>query len=88
MTDFVVNVVFERAFSSEELLAQMFGRLGWIVSATALVLQILLVPLVLPFKRAALLGPPLVMGAATIGLSILPVVGMAFLLAIADRGLN
>ena len=88
MTDFVVNVIFERAFRNEELLAQMFGRLGWIVSATALVVQVLLVPLVLPYKRAALLVPPLVMAAATIGLALVPVVGMAFLLATADRGLN
>ena len=88
MTDFVINVVFERAFSSEVALAQMFGRLGWIVSATALLSQIVLVPTVLPQKRLALLIPPVVMGAATIGLSLAPWVGMAMLLATADRGLN
>jgi AAA family ATP:ADP antiporter len=88
MTDFVVNVVFERAFSSEVQLAQMFGRLGWIVSLTALVSQMLLVPVILPAKRAALLIPPVAMALATIGLSIVPIVGMAILLSAADRGLN
>jgi AAA family ATP:ADP antiporter len=88
MTDFVVNVVFERAFSSEAMLAQMFGRLGWIVSVTALVSQVTLVPLVLPYKRVALLVPPIAMAVATFGLVVLPVVGMAILLSAADRGLN
>jgi ATP/ADP translocase len=88
MTDFVVNVVFERAFASELELAQMFGRLGWIVSGTALLSQILLVPMVLPFKRLALLVPPLTMGLAAVGLALLPTVGLAILLATADRGLN
>jgi AAA family ATP:ADP antiporter len=88
MTDFVVNVVFERAFSSEVQLAQMFGRLGWIVSLTALVSQILLVPMILPAKRTSLLIPPVAMGAATIGLSVVPIVGVAILLSAADRGLN
>jgi AAA family ATP:ADP antiporter len=88
MTDFVVNVIFERSFASETLLAQMFGRLGWIVSAAALVSQILLVPAMLPSKRAALLVPPIVMGAATVGLSLAPFVAMAFVLSTADRALN
>jgi ATP/ADP translocase len=88
MTDFVVNVIFERAFASEVELAQMFGRLGWIVSATALVSQIAIVPAVLPMKRIALLVPPVAMGLATIGLWILPLVGIAILLSSADRGLN
>ena len=88
MTDFVVNVVFERAFSSEVELAQMFGRLGWIVSTTALVSQLVLVPMILPLKRYALLIPPVAMGLATIGLSVVPLVGMAILLSSADRGLN
>ena len=88
MTDFVVNVVFERAFSSEVQLAQMFGRLGWIVSLTALVSQMLLVPVILPAKRTSLLIPPVAMGAATIGLSVVPIVGVAILLSAADRGLN
>jgi AAA family ATP:ADP antiporter len=88
MTDFVVNVVFERAFSSEIVLAQMFGRLGWIVSATALVSQVLLVPVVLPLKRFALLIPPVVMGIAAIGLAFVPIAAMAILMSTADRGLN
>jgi AAA family ATP:ADP antiporter len=88
MTDFVVNVVFERAFPSEVELAKMFGRLGWIVSLTALVSQIVIVPSVLPSKRLALLVPPLAMGLATVGLAILPIVSIAILLSAADRGLN
>ena len=63
-TDFVVNVVFEQAFHGEAELARMTGRLGWIVSATALVSQLVLVPILLPRKRAALLLPPIAMAAA------------------------
>lgn len=88
LTDFVVNVVFERAFSNEVLLARMFGRLGWIASVIALVSQVLLVPLALPHKRFALLVPPLTMAAATAGLAVLPGVAMAIVLSAADRGLN
>jgi ATP/ADP translocase len=88
MTDFVVNVVFELAFASEVELARMFGRLGWIVSATALITQIVVVPAVLPLKRVALLVPPIAMGLAAIGLGLVPLVGMAIALSAADRGLN
>jgi AAA family ATP:ADP antiporter len=88
MTDFVVNVVFERSFHSELELAQMFGRLGWIVSATALASQIFVVPLLLPSKRIALLVPPIAMALAAIGLTIAPIVVMAILMSAADRGLN
>jgi AAA family ATP:ADP antiporter len=88
MTDFVVNVVFERTYTSEILLAQMFGRLGWIVSATALLSQVALVPAILPRKHLALLVPPIAMGLATVGLAILPVAAMAIVLSAADRGLN
>lgn len=88
MTDFVVSVIFERAFPGQDELAQMFGRLGWIVSATALGSQLVLVPLLLPRKRAALLIPPIAMGVATIGLALLPWVSIAILLSAADRGLN
>jgi AAA family ATP:ADP antiporter len=88
MTDFVVNVVFERTYTSEVVLAQMFGRLGWIVSATALLSQVVLVPTILPKKHLALLLPPIAMGLATVGLAILPVAAMAILLSAADRGLN
>lgn len=87
-TDFAVNVVFERAFTTEAELARMFGRLGWIVSVTALAVQIVVVPLALPRKRLALLLPPLAMGIAAAGLAVLPLVGMAIALATADRGLN
>jgi AAA family ATP:ADP antiporter len=88
MTDFVVSVIFERSFATQDELAQMFGRLGWIVSATALASQVLLVPLILPFKRAALLVPPITMGVAAIGLIFMPWVSIAILLSAADRGLN
>jgi ATP:ADP antiporter, AAA family len=88
LTDFVVNVVFERAFQSEVELAQMYGRLGWIVSATALASQLLLVPVLLPRKRLALLVPPVVMAVATLSLAILPIVTLALVVAASDRGLN
>lgn len=88
ISDFVVNVVFERAFHGETELARMTGRLGWIISATALVAQIVLVPILLPHKRIALLLPPIAMAAASIGLLALPAVGMAMALATSDRGLN
>lgn len=88
MTDFVVNVVFERAFASEDEIARMFGRLGWIVSATALVSQVVLVPALLPRKRIALLVPPVAMGLAVAGLAVAPVVALAIAMSAADRGLN
>jgi AAA family ATP:ADP antiporter len=88
LTDFVINLVFESNFHGEVELAQMYGRLGWIVSSTALVTQLLIVPVLLPSKKIALLVPPLVMAAATVGLAALPVVSLAILAAASDRGLN
>jgi AAA family ATP:ADP antiporter len=88
VTDFVINVVFERAFDSEVEIAQMYGRLGWIVSGTALLSQLVIVPWLLPFKRAALLVPPVIMLAATLGFAFFPVVALAIVLAASDRGLN
>lgn len=88
VTDFVINVVFERTFESEVIIAQMYGRLGWIVSGTALVSQLLIVPRLMPFKRAALLVSPLVMLSATLAFAFAPVVAMAIVLAASDRGLN
>lgn len=87
-TDFVINVIFEGAFQSELELMQMYGRLGWIVSATALVTQLLLVPVLLPTKRVALLVPPLMMAATTLGLAALPIASLAIAAAASDRGLN
>lgn len=88
MTDFVVSVVFAAAYPDENELAQMFGRLGWIVSGAALVSQLLLVPLLLPHKRIALLLPPITMAVATVGLVMVPVVWMAIVMSASDRGLN
>jgi ATP:ADP antiporter, AAA family len=88
MADFVVSVVFERAFTDETELAQMFGRLGWVVSSVGLVAQLIVVPLLLPRKRIALLVPPVVLGLATLGMVLAPVVAMAFVLGASDRGLN
>jgi AAA family ATP:ADP antiporter len=88
LTEFVINVVFEHAFTSEVELAKMYGRLGWIVSGTALVAQLLIVPVLLPLKRTALLVPPVAMAAATLSLAIMPVVSLAIALAASDRGLN
>lgn len=87
-TDFVVSVVFERAYTDQTELTRMFGRLGWIVSGVALVSQLVLVPLLLPRKRIALLLPPLAMAVATIGLALAPIVLVAVLLSVSDRGLN
>lgn len=88
MTDFVVNVVFEANFESQDELAQMFGRVGWIVSSTALFSQLVLVPMLLPYKRVALILPPIAMAVATVGMAAAPVVWAAVLLSVADRGLN
>lgn len=88
VTDFVINVVFERAFHSETEIAKMYGRLGWIVSVTALVSELLIVPVLLPLKRIALLVPPIAMALATFGLAVLPTVGLAIVMAASDRGLN
>jgi AAA family ATP:ADP antiporter len=81
-------VVFERSFEGQTELAKMTGRLGWIVSGTALLSQVVLVPLLLPSKRLALLVPPIAMALPTIGLAIAPLVALAFLLGAADRGMN
>ena len=88
VTDFVINVVFERAFASEVTIAQMYGRLGWIVSGTALIAQIFIVPRLLPFKRVALLVSPAIMISATLAFAVFPAVAMAIVLAASDRGLN
>jgi AAA family ATP:ADP antiporter len=88
MADFGVNVLFERAYPDETILTEMYGRLGWIVGATAVVGQIVLVPILMPAKRIALVVPPMVMLASAAGVVILPVVATAIVLAAADRGLN
>jgi AAA family ATP:ADP antiporter len=88
LTEYAVNVIFERSYRSEVELAQMYGRLGWIVSVTALATQLLIVPMLLRAKRVALLVPPVVMAAATLSLAALPVATMAIVLAASDRGLN
>lgn len=88
LADFGINVLFEREYRDEGLLAQMYGRLGWIVSATAVAGQLFVVPFLLPSKRLALIVPPLVMLASAAGVVILPVIATAVVLAAADRGLN
>jgi AAA family ATP:ADP antiporter len=88
LTDFGISLVFERAFRDEVLMTQMYGRLGWIASATALVSQLVLVPVLLPHKRIALLVPPVVMLAGAVSLLAVPAVAAAMFLAASDRGLN
>ena len=88
LTDFGISVVFEHTYSDEVELTKMYGRLGWIVSATALVSQLVLVPLLLPAKRVALLVPPVVMLGGAIGLMVVPAIVTAMILAASDRGLN
>ncbi|MBK8252731.1 MAG: hypothetical protein IPK82_08690 [Polyangiaceae bacterium] len=88
LTDFGVNVIFERAFTSDVELTKMYGRLGWIASGTAVVAQLVLVPLLLPKKHIALLVPPVVMFGGAVATLVFPVVAAALVLSAADRGLN
>jgi len=88
LTDFGISVVFEHTYRDEAQLTKMYGRLGWIVSATALVCQLVLVPLLLPRKRAALLISPAAMLAGALGVMLTPAIAAAFVLAASDRGLN
>jgi AAA family ATP:ADP antiporter len=88
LTDYVVSVIFERSFEDQDELAQMFGRLGWVVSGTALAVQLVLVPLLLPRKRVALLVAPIAMALGTILLLAVPTVAIAFFMSTTDRGLN
>jgi AAA family ATP:ADP antiporter len=88
LTDFGISVVFERTYRDEIVLTKMYGRLGWIVSATALLSQLVLVPLLLPHKRIALLVPPTIMAAGAMSMMVLPVIATTMFLAASDRGLN
>ena len=88
LSDFGVNVIFEHTFKSENELTQMYGRLGWISSITAVATQLVLVPALLPSKRVALLLPPLAMIASAVGVVALPVLVTAMILGVTDRGLN
>jgi|GEM_PF-5463849 AAA family ATP:ADP antiporter len=88
LTDYVVSVIFERAFDDQDELAQMFGRLGWVVSGTALAVQLAIVPLLLPQKRVALLVAPIAMAIGTALLLAVPTVPIAFFMSTTDRGLN
>lgn len=88
LTDFAINIVFERTYHDKELLAKMYGRLGWIASGTAIASQLILVPLVLSKKRLALAIPPLAMAVGAVGLLVTPMILFAFVLGAADRGLN
>jgi AAA family ATP:ADP antiporter len=88
LANYGVNVVFERAHLSEAELAHLYGRLGWIASATGIVAQVAIVPLLLPTKRLALLLPPFAMLASIVGVLVLPILATAFVMAAVDRGLN
>ncbi len=88
LSDYGINVIFEHTFRSEDQLTKMYGRLGWIASITAVGSQVLLVPLLLPSKRIALLLPPLAMLASAVGVVILPILVTAMILGVTDRGLN
>jgi len=86
--DYGVNVLFERAHLTELELTRLYGRLGWISSAMAIVVQVIVVPLLLPSRRVALLLTPLALLASIVGVVILPVVATAFIMAAVDRGFN
>ncbi len=88
LIDFGVNVVFERANLGATDLARMYGRLGWIASIVAVFAQLVLVPLLLPSKRVALLVPPVVLFAGVVGVVLLPVIATAVVMVSIDRGLN
>jgi AAA family ATP:ADP antiporter len=87
-TDFVVSVVVSHEYPAQADMARMFGRIGWIVSAVALFSQLVIVPIVLPRKRIALLLPPLAMGIATMAFAVSPILLMAVILTASDRGFN
>src|SRR6185369_3903054 len=88
LTDFGVNVIFEHAHLGEHQLAKMYGRLGWIASGVAVIAQLVLVPLLLPSKRIALLLPPFALLASVVGVVILPIIATTIVMASVDRGLN
>lgn len=88
LTDFSVSVLFEGAFSDKAEMTQMYGRLGWISSVIAVTAQLVLVPLLLPRKRIALLVPPAAMLLGAGAALAVPMVATAMLLGSADRGLN
>jgi AAA family ATP:ADP antiporter len=88
LSDFGINVIFEHEFHSELELTKMYGRLGWIASFIAVISQVVLVPLLLPTKRIALLLPPLAMIASAVGVVVLPILVTAMILGVTDRGLN
>ena len=88
LTDFGVNVIFEHAHLGEHQLAKMYGRLGWIASGVAVLAQLILVPLLLPSKRIALLLPPFALLASVVGVVILPILATTIVMASVDRGLN
>jgi AAA family ATP:ADP antiporter len=89
MNDFAINVTFERAFHGDNTqLTKMYGRLGWVISATALFAQLVIVPAVLPRKRIALLLVPIAMIAAATGMLAVPFVATVFVLASSDNGLS
>ena len=50
--------------------------------------QLVLVPVLLPSRRVALLVPPVVLFASVVGVVFLPVIATAFVMATVDRGLN
>ena len=88
LIDFGVNVVFEHAHLGATELARMYGRLGWIASLVAIFAQLVLVPLLLPSKRLALLVPPVVLFAGVAFVVALPVLATAVIMVSIDRGLN
>jgi hypothetical protein len=57
LTDFVINVIFERSFETQIEHRSDVRPFGWTVSGTALLSQLVLVPLLLSMKRVALFVP-------------------------------
>ena len=88
LADFGVNVVFEHTHLGEVELTRLYGRVGWIASTVAVFAQVVIVPLVLPTKRFALLLPPVAMLVCAVGVVIVPVLATVMVMTTVDRGLN
>lgn len=88
MNDFVLNEVLDQAYDDPSTISQVYGRLGWVINGTALLVQIFVVPALLPHKMLALLFMPSLLLITAGGFLAAPTVAMAFPLLASDNGLN
>jgi len=80
----VLNEVLDRAYDDPNVIAQMYGRLGWVINGTALAAQLFLVPALLPNKQLALLVMPVALIATSGVFLIAPAVTVVFPLLASD----